>query len=198
MLGLRTSNKQREHYQASQTRIHNTRIMILPWIGLKDGEGRGAVFLPSGPADREAALPVRRKSGRWAKGRRRFFREDGMRAALVRRELGLEGDGDVWRRCSNPSCHASPSFVSHSRWNERGKRRRDGREKHDSGDEFLFPYGSTGNRLRRHGSFLVEGVSKRQRGLVGVPLKALCLVLVISDNAQVLIMCLRLYVAKDN
>jgi hypothetical protein len=27
--------------------------------------------------------------------------------------------------------------------------------------------------------------------------KALCLVLVISDNAQVLIMCLRLYVAKD-
>jgi hypothetical protein len=28
--------------------------------------------------------------------------------------------------------------------------------------------------------------------------KALCLVLVISDNAQVLIMCLRLYVAKDN
>jgi hypothetical protein len=29
-------------------------------------------------------------------------------------------------------------------------------------------------------------------------LKALCLVLVISDNAQVLIMCLRLYVAKDD
>jgi hypothetical protein len=28
--------------------------------------------------------------------------------------------------------------------------------------------------------------------------KALCLVLVISDNAQVLIMCLRLYVAKDD
>jgi hypothetical protein len=27
---------------------------------------------------------------------------------------------------------------------------------------------------------------------------ALCLVLVISDNAQVLIMCLRLYVAKDD
>jgi hypothetical protein len=29
-------------------------------------------------------------------------------------------------------------------------------------------------------------------------LKALCLVLVISDNAQVLIMCLILYVAKDD
>jgi hypothetical protein len=29
-------------------------------------------------------------------------------------------------------------------------------------------------------------------------LKALCLVLVISDNVQVLIMCLRLYVAKDD
>jgi hypothetical protein len=28
--------------------------------------------------------------------------------------------------------------------------------------------------------------------------KALCLVLVISDNAQVLIICLRLYVAKDD
>jgi hypothetical protein len=28
--------------------------------------------------------------------------------------------------------------------------------------------------------------------------KGLCLVLVISDNAQVLIMCLRLYVAKDD
>jgi hypothetical protein len=28
--------------------------------------------------------------------------------------------------------------------------------------------------------------------------KALCLALVISDNAQVLIMCLRLYVAKDD
>jgi hypothetical protein len=32
----------------------------------------------------------------------------------------------------------------------------------------------------------------------GSPLKALCLVLVISDNAQVLVMCLRLYVAKDD
>jgi hypothetical protein len=31
-----------------------------------------------------------------------------------------------------------------------------------------------------------------------VLLKALCLVLVISDNAQVLIMCLRLYEAKDD
>jgi hypothetical protein len=29
-------------------------------------------------------------------------------------------------------------------------------------------------------------------------MKALCLVLVISDNAQMLIMCLRLYVAKDD
>jgi hypothetical protein len=28
--------------------------------------------------------------------------------------------------------------------------------------------------------------------------KALCLMLVISDNAQVLIMCLRLFVAKDD
>jgi hypothetical protein len=28
--------------------------------------------------------------------------------------------------------------------------------------------------------------------------KALCLVLVISDNAQVLIMCLRLYVSNDD
>jgi hypothetical protein len=64
MLGLRTSDKQREHYLASQTRIHNTRIMILPQIGSEDGEGRGAAFLPSGPADGEAALPVRRKSGR--------------------------------------------------------------------------------------------------------------------------------------
>jgi hypothetical protein len=99
-----------------------------------------------------------------------FLREDGMRATLIRRESGLEGDGDVWRRRSNPSRHASPSFVSRSRRNKRGKRRRDGREKHDSGDEFLFPCGSMGNGLRRHGSFLAEGVSKRQRGLVGVPL----------------------------
>jgi hypothetical protein len=108
------------------------------------------------------------------------------------REIGTCGGA------AHPSHHASPSFASRSRWNERGKRRRDGREKHDSGDELLFPCGSMGNGLRRHESFLVEGVSKRQRGLVGVPLKALCLVLVISDNAQVLIMCLRLYVAKDD
>jgi hypothetical protein len=93
-----------------------------------------------------------------------------MCAALVRRESGLEGDGDTWWHHSNPSRHASPSFASRSRRNERGKRRRDRREKYYSGDEFLFPRGSTGNGLRRHGSFLAEGVSKRQRGLEGVPL----------------------------
>jgi hypothetical protein len=41
-----------------------------------------------------------------------------------------------------------------------------------------------------------HGSRRSQHGLLGAQLKALCLVLVISDNAQVLIMCLRLYVAK--
>jgi hypothetical protein len=47
--------------------------------------------------------------------------------------------------------------------------------------------GSTGSRD-------LNVISIFFRGL----LKALCLVLVIRDNAQVLIMCLRLYVAKDD
>jgi hypothetical protein len=46
-----------------------------------------------------------------------------------------------------------------------------------------------------------RGCHEAKAGHVSQPaavVKALCLVLVITDNAQVLIMCLRLYVAKDD
>ena len=58
-----------------------------------------------------------------------------------------------------------PLRVRGSQRNERARRRGDGRQKHVSGDDFLFPRGSTGNGLTRHGSFSVQGVSKRQRGM---------------------------------
>jgi hypothetical protein len=64
---------------------------------------------------------------------------------------------------------------------------------------------SLGDRWRmvtvRGSSGPVESRGTRGRPRVtghSAALKALCLVLVISDNAQVLIMCLRLYVAKDD
>jgi len=98
--------------------------------------------------------------GGWS-ARRYWY--DGSRG---RTEMGTSGAREwKWRR-SNPSrLPLHPLRVRGSRRNERARRRGDGRQKHDSGDDFLFPRGSTGNGLTRHGSFSAQGVSKRQHGM---------------------------------
>ena len=49
---------------SSQTRIRSTRIVLVPRIGSEDGEGRGAVFLPSGWCARRC-FPVDGVCWRW-------------------------------------------------------------------------------------------------------------------------------------